>query len=84
MSEELSGVFREYVKFNTAYNNALLSLLRENGTISDNDMVQLGKRQAAILARLDQMEAEVGDRLRQIHPTDLMKDILEEDEQQDV
>jgi hypothetical protein len=84
MSEELSSVFREYVKFTTAYNNALLSILRDNGTLSDHDMVQLNRRQSAILAKLDQLEAAAGDRIRQIHLGEVMKDMLEEDEQPDV
>lgn len=54
---ELNSFFKEYVKYNTSFIDALLTIMVEKDVLQPEDVTTLNRKQVASLARLDQLEA---------------------------
>lgn len=82
---ELNSVFKEYVKYNTAFVEALLSILVDEDILEPQHMKELNRRQVSFLARLDQLEAAAIDAVKKNPSLDSgdIRSLLDKLERQD-
>lgn len=61
---ELNSTFKDYIKYNTSFIDALLSIMYDKDLLQPEDIAELNRRQVSSLARLDQLEASANEAVR--------------------